>query len=73
MLDSVMYTIREVCETHGVSKNTLKRRKKRLETDGIESLNESSSWKDYTKETKQSAVLDYIERGFTELEILSKY
>lgn len=43
MLDSVMYTIREVCETHGVSKNTLKRRKKRLETDGIESLNESSS------------------------------
>ncbi|WP_150111975.1 IS3 family transposase [Exiguobacterium antarcticum] len=73
MLASNKYTVQEVCKTHRVSRSTLERWKARLHSGGVASFEESSSLKIYTKELKQAAVRDYLEHGFTALEVLSKY
>ena len=59
--------------THRVYKSTLERWKARLNSGGVASFEESPSSKIYTKELKQVAVRNYLEHGFTALEVLSKH
>ncbi len=64
MMEEETYTWKEIKESHHVSENTLRLRKVKFETGGIDALKELRIWKLYTKEQKISAVRNYLD-GFT--------
>ncbi|WP_074036508.1 IS3 family transposase [Exiguobacterium sp. AT1b] len=72
MIEAETYTWKEIMEAHDVSKDALRVWKVKFDTDGIDALKESKTWKLYTKEQKLAAVRDYLD-GFTKMEVLSKH
>ncbi len=72
MMKEEIYTWKEIMEAHDVSRDTLQLWKVKFETDGIDALKESKTWRPYTKEQKIAAVRDYL-GGLTKLETLSKH
>lgn len=67
------YTIKEICEMYEIGKSALLHWQVKYETEGIEGLKESSTWKSYTKELKEAAVQDFLNHGLTMRETLTKY
>ena len=73
MLDDGEYTLEEICRIHELTDTTLYRWQVKYETEGLEGLKESKTWKPYSKELKKAAVHDYIHLGLTLNEVLAKY
>ena len=73
MLDDGEYTLEEICRIHELTDKTLYRWQVKYETEGLEGLKESKTWKPYSKELKEAAVQDYTHHGLTINEVLAKY
>lgn len=67
------YTLEEICRMHELTYTTLYRWQVKYKAEGLEGLKESKTWKPYSKELKEAAVLDYTRNGLTMNEILAKY
>ncbi|SJZ74991.1 helix-turn-helix domain-containing protein, partial [Garciella nitratireducens] len=66
-------SITELSGLYQVSEITLRKWLYRYETNGVEGLKDSKTWKKYSKEVKESAVLDYLSGKYSHKEILIKY
>ncbi len=64
------YSINELCERFSIDHQTFHRWK---EAGGREGLQEAASCKFYSKELKLAAVEDYIQRNYSQMEVLAKY
>lgn len=73
LIKEAEYTIEEICKMYEIGKSALIRWQVKYETEGIEGLKESSTWKPYTKELKEAAVQDLLNHGLTIRETLTKY
>lgn len=73
MVEDADYTIAEICKIYELSPRTLKRWQVKYQSEGMEGLKESTTWKPYSKELKVIAVQDYLANKFTLREILVKY
>lgn len=73
MVEASIYTIEEICEKNRVSKSTIRNWKGKLQNEGLAALNESNSWKPYTKELKETAVQEYLENRLSLAEVKTKY
>jgi len=67
------YSIRELCERFLLDYQTFYRWKMKYEAGGREGLQEATSCKFYSKELKIAAVEDYIQRNYSQMEVLAKY
>lgn len=67
------YSINELCERFSINHQTFHRWKMRFEASGCEGLQEATSCKFYSKELKLAAVEDYIQRNYSQMEVLAKY
>ena len=67
------YSINELCERYSLNHQTLYSWKMKYETSGRDGLHEATSWKFYSKELKLAAVEDYIQRNYSQREVLAKY
>lgn len=73
LLEEAKYTIGEICKMYLIGRSALISWKVKYETEGIEGLKESSTWKPYTKELKEAAVQDFVDHGLSIRETLAKY
>lgn len=55
------YSFTSISKITGVSISTLKRWIRSFKNNGVEGLKESHTWRRYSKELKQAAVIDYLE------------
>lgn len=67
------YTLNELCTKYGISDNTLYDWVDKFEKCGINGLEESKTWKPYSKELKRAAVKDYMSGEYSQREIIRKY
>lgn len=67
------YSIKEIIAHYKVAESTLREWLYKLEHYGIESLQESKSWKNYSKEVKLAAIQDYLSGEYSKSEIARKY
>ena len=67
------YGFREICNRYKINQGSLKNWKRLYETFGWSGLKTSSKGSYYSKETKESAVHDYLSHELTVPEILKKY
>jgi transposase len=63
----------ELCDRFSVSKSTIQRWKMKFDKAGVDGLIESTTWSAYSKELKDSAVKDFLQKDLTDIEILEKY
>lgn len=73
MAEESKYTILEICKIYNIKKSTLRNWRAKLNSEGLTALEESNTWKPYTKALKESAVLDYLENNLSLREICIKY
>lgn len=73
LMEEAKYTIGEICKMYMIGRSAVVSWKVKYETEGVEGLKESATWKPYTKELKESAVRDFVEHGLSIREILAKY
>lgn len=66
-------TILEICKMYNIHKSTFNDWRAKLQSEGPLALEQSKSWKRYTRELKEAAVLEYLENRLTLLEITAKY
>jgi transposase len=67
------YTLKELCSRYQISKITLYKWMEKFEKEGISGLEESKTWKSYSKELKVRAVMGYISGEYSQEEIIRKY
>ncbi|MEF7592742.1 helix-turn-helix domain-containing protein [Bacillus thuringiensis] len=67
------YTIKELCEKYQVTKYSFKEWMKRFEQYGIEGLQKPLSWKQYSKEVKEIAVMEYLSGRYSQYEIIRRH
>ncbi|TQR26822.1 transposase [Lysinibacillus sphaericus] len=67
------YSINELCERFSLNPQTLYSWKMKYEASGRDGLHEATSCKFYSKELKLAAVEDYIQRNYSQMEVLAKY
>ena len=67
------YSINELCERFSIDHQTFHRWKMKFEAGGREGLQEATSCKSYSKKLKLAAVKDYIQRNYSQMEVLAKY
>ncbi|WP_337019026.1 helix-turn-helix domain-containing protein [Oceanobacillus massiliensis] len=67
------YTVQELCLKYHINETTLRRWVERYEAEGIGRLEDSKTWKKYSKELKEAAVLDYLSGDYTYKEVVRKY
>ncbi len=67
------YSINELCERFSLNHQTLYSWKMKYEASGRDGLHEATSCKFYSKELKLAAVEDYIQRNYSQMEVLAKY
>jgi len=73
MLKESEYTVKEICRINKLNITTLYLWQAKYQSEGLEGLKESTTWKPYTKELKEAAVQDYTCYGLTMNEVLVKY
>ena len=73
MVEDGHCTIAEICKMYELSPRTVRRWQVKYQSEGLEGLKESTTWKAYSKELKVMAVQDYLANQFTVYEILIKY
>lgn len=66
-------SIAELCRIYQIDDNTFYKWKKRYEKYGIKGLEESNTWKKYSKELKEAAVLDYLSGNYSLRDVVTKY
>ena len=66
-------SVAELCRVYEINNTTFHQWKKRYKKYGLQGLEESKSWKQYSKELKESAVLDYLSREYSLGNIVDKY
>lgn len=66
-------SIADLCGDYGIDIVTFYDWKKRYESYGLQGLEESKTWKHYSKELKEAAVLDYISGNYSLRDIVDKY
>ncbi|MFD2446704.1 helix-turn-helix domain-containing protein, partial [Bacillus sp. CGMCC 1.16607] len=67
------YSIYQIASIYKVDKSTIMEWKHKFDKDGIDGLKESSSWKEYSKELKLSAIREYQSGEYSLREISRKY
>lgn len=67
------YSVYKIASIYKVNKSTIMEWKHKFDTDGIDGLKESTTWKVYSKELKLSAVRDYQSGKYSLREISKKY
>jgi transposase len=73
LLNEGDYSQSELCEKFSVSKSTIRRWKMKFDKAGVDGLIESTTWNTYSKELKNAAVKDFLQKDLTDIEILEKY
>jgi len=73
LLNEGEYSQSEICEKFSVSRKTIRRWKMKFDKAGVDGLIESTAWKTYSKELKNNAVEDFLQKDLTVNEILEKY
>ena len=68
-----VHGFRELCRIYGIAQQSLKDWIRLYETFGMEGLKTGSTATDYSRETKQAAVQDYLDHRMSIKEILKKY
>ncbi|TWI54601.1 helix-turn-helix domain-containing protein [Halalkalibacter nanhaiisediminis] len=66
-------TIKEFCSNFQITEYSLKEWIKQFEKYGSEGLQQSTTWKTYSKELKEAAVKDFLSGKYSPYEIVSKY
>lgn len=66
-------SIAELCKVYEINDDSFYKWKKRYEKQGIEGLKESKTCKIYSKELKESAVVDYLSGNYSMYDIVDKY
>jgi transposase-like protein len=72
-LEDGQYSINEVLRTYNIHHSTIVDWQHKLDKYGIEGLEESSTWKRYSKDLKLSAVRDYLSGNHSLREVARKY
>jgi len=67
------YSQSELCKKFSVSIKTIRRWKMKFDKAGVDGLIESTTWNTYSKELKNAAVEDFLQKDLTDIEILEKY
>ncbi|PFJ51504.1 helix-turn-helix domain-containing protein [Bacillus thuringiensis] len=67
------YTTKEFCKKYQVTQYSFKEWMKRFEQYGIECLPKSPSWKRYSKEVKETAVMEYLSGKHSQYEIIRRH
>lgn len=67
------YSLKELCSKYQIAQTSLKEWIMEFEKHGSEGLKRSTSWKPYSKELKEAAVLDYLSGELSQYEIVRKY
>lgn len=67
------YSIKELCSKYQISKNTLYYWTEKYEKSGFNGLEDSGKWKQYSKELKEAAVVDYLSGECSQDEIIRRY
>lgn len=67
------YTLSELSSKYHVHEMTILRWNELFELKGISGLQVSTTWKKYSKELKEAAVLDYLSGNYSYKDILRKY
>lgn len=67
------HSLSELAKKYGVNISTIREWKYKYDKYGTEGLKESTTWKNYTKELKLSAVSDYLSGEYSLREITRKY
>jgi len=67
------YTIVELCSKYGIADVTFYDWLKKYERYGFKGLEDSRTWKSYSKELKQAAVKDYLSGKYSQREIVYMY
>ena len=67
------YTLIELCSKYGISEVTLYDWANKYEKYGLNGLENSRTWKSYSKDLKQAAVEDYISGEYSQREVIRKY
>lgn len=68
-----LLTLAEIVKKYKVNISTIKEWKYKFDTYGTEGLNESSTWKNYSKELKLLAVSDYLSGKHSLREVARRY
>jgi transposase len=67
------YSLRQLCFKYQISINTFNKWKEKFEKEGLDGLEESKTWKNYSKELKVRAVKSYITGEYSQDEVIRKY
>ncbi len=67
------YTLKELCSKYKINISTLYSWIEKFEKEGIRGLEESKTWKPYSKELKEAAVRDYLSGEYSLREVIRKY
>lgn len=67
------YTLSELCSKFGIFENTLYDWVHKFEKYGLNGLEETKTWKSYSKELKLAAIKDYLSGESSQKEIIRKY
>ncbi|WP_026907170.1 transposase, partial [Paucisalibacillus globulus] len=67
------YSLRQLCFKYQISKNTFYKWKEKFEKEGLSGLEESKTWKRYSKELKVRAVEEYLSGEYSQDEAIRKY
>lgn len=66
-------SISDLCKIYKINESTFNQWTKRYLKYGLEGLKESNTWKRYSKELKEVAVLDYLSGKFSLNDLVDKY
>lgn len=72
-LNNRSHTLSELAFIYQVCRDTIYNWVYRYEKYGVEGLNETSTWKKYSKELKLAAVQDYLSSDYSYNEVSRKY
>ncbi len=67
------FTLREFLQRHQISERTLYMWREKYEQFGLDGLDKSSGWKQYSKEVKVAAVRDALSGDYSLIELTHKY
>ena len=67
------HSLREILSKYQIPSITLYNWMEKFEREGLEGLVDSNTWKQYSKELKESAVQDYLSGKYSQYEIIRKY
>lgn len=67
------YSMKDIISRYKVSDESVRNWVYLFDKHGIESLNESNGWKQYTKELKLDAIQDYLSGEYSLIDIIRKY